>query len=242
MSTIPKVIHYCWLSGKPISKKYKQYMDTWKDTLQGYEMKLWDQKSFDVESHPFVKRCIEAKDWAHASDYIRLWVLYNYGGIYLDCDVIVYKNFDDLLHLPYAFGLELDNHINPWLLETAVMMSQPGNKFIKKCLDHYDNVDFNDIRLISIYMREVMIKNRYRVRVVSKNNWQDLGEQYINVFPKDYFSPKFYKNPDIKVSDNTYCCHMFNNGWFDTKGKGYEFNNNTSNVRFKDSKPDMVGQ
>lgn len=236
MSTIPKIIHYCWLSGKPISKKYKQYMDTWKEPLKDYEFMLWDQKTFDVESHPFVKRCIEVKDWAHASDYIRLWALYNYGGIYLDCDVVVYKNFDDLLHLPYAFGLELDNYINPWLLETAVMMTQSGNPFIKKCLDFYDtNIDYSNVKLISVYMREVMIKNGYRVREIHKHNWQDLGEKYINVFPKEYFSPKFYKNPDIQISPHTYCCHMFNNGWFDTKGKGYEFIKSTGHVKFKDS-------
>lgn len=39
----------------------------------------------------------EAKRWAFVSDYVRLWAVYHYGGIYLDTDVEVARFWNPLL-------------------------------------------------------------------------------------------------------------------------------------------------
>lgn len=225
--SIPKTIHYCWLSNKPIPKKYKQYMDSWHEVLNDYEFKLWNLDNFDINIHPFVKKCIEYEDWAHASDYIRLWVLYNYGGIYLDCDVEVYKKFDDLLHLPYAFCLEINNKNCPWLIEPAVLLTEKHNQFIKDCLKQYDKIDYNNIKLCNFYMRRALIQNKYRVNITTPENWIN-NNKIINVFSTEYFSPKKNNNK----SDVTYCCHMFNNDWIIKKNKKYKILDNNAKVRF----------
>ena len=46
------------------------------------------------------------KKYAFAADYIRLYALYNYGGIYLDMDVEVLKPYGDLLKLRTMLGYE----------------------------------------------------------------------------------------------------------------------------------------
>ena len=103
---IPKVIHYCWLSGDPIPEKLQRCMDSWKKFLPDYEFVLWDLERFDIKTSQWVKEAFEARKYAFAADYIRLYAVYNYGGIYMDMDVEVVRPFDDLLASPYILGLE----------------------------------------------------------------------------------------------------------------------------------------
>ena len=95
---IPKIIHYCWLSDEPFPKKIRKCMETWKNTHPDYEIVRWSTKNFDINSIPYVKEAFEARKWAFAADYIRMYALYTQGGIYLDSDVILLKRFDDFLN------------------------------------------------------------------------------------------------------------------------------------------------
>ena len=108
---IPKVIHYCWLSGDPIPEKLQRCMDSWKKFLPDYEFVLWDLERFDIKTSQWVKEAFEARKYAFAADYIRLYAVYNYGGIYMDMDVEVVRPFDDLLASPYILGLESEKGV-----------------------------------------------------------------------------------------------------------------------------------
>lgn len=68
---IPKIIHYCWLSGDPYPEKIQQCIASWKAILPDYKIKLWDMNSFDTNSIDFVKEAVLLKKWAFAADYIR---------------------------------------------------------------------------------------------------------------------------------------------------------------------------
>ena len=88
---IPKIIHCVWLSGEDKPEVYKKCIDSWIDKMPDYEIKEWSLKNLpkEVLNHSFVASAIQAKKMAYATDFIRLWALYNYGGIYLDMDVMV---------------------------------------------------------------------------------------------------------------------------------------------------------
>jgi mannosyltransferase OCH1-like enzyme len=66
-------------------------IDTWKKVMPEYELVLWDKNKFDVNSVIFAREACGVKKWAFAADYIRLFVIYTEGGIYLDTDVYVKK-------------------------------------------------------------------------------------------------------------------------------------------------------
>ena len=80
---IPKVIHYCWLSGEPFPEDIQRCIDSWKEKMPDYEMKLWDRDNFDCDSCTYTRQALERKKYAFVSDYIRLYALYHEGGIYL---------------------------------------------------------------------------------------------------------------------------------------------------------------
>lgn len=94
---IPKIIHYCWFGKKPISEDVKKYIETWKKYCPNYEIKQWNEDNFDINQNLYCKEAYEAEKWAFVSDYVRLKVLYEYGGIYMDTDIELCKSFDDLL-------------------------------------------------------------------------------------------------------------------------------------------------
>lgn len=77
---IPKVIHYCWLSDEPYPDGILACIYSWKKYLPDYEFKLWNFKCFDIDSSQWVKTAFYAGKYAFASDYIRAYALYNYGG------------------------------------------------------------------------------------------------------------------------------------------------------------------
>ena len=123
---IPKVIHYCWLSGDPIPEKLQRCMDSWKKFLPDYEFVLWDLERFDIKTSQWVKEAFEARKYAFAADYIRLYAVYNYGGIYMDMDVEVVRPFDDLLASPYILGLESEKGV-----EAGVFGAERYSLFLK---------------------------------------------------------------------------------------------------------------
>ena len=104
---IPKVIHYCWFGGKPIPNDVKKCINSWKKKCGDYEIKCWNESNFDVNAHPFTKAAYEAKAWAFVSDYARLKVVYDHGGIYLDTDVELLKKLGNR-RLDVTIGSALD--------------------------------------------------------------------------------------------------------------------------------------
>ena len=89
---IPKIIHWCWFGGSPVPIDVQEYVDTWRRFCPDWKIIRWDESNFDVGQHPFVREAYKAKVWAFVSDYARLKVVYDNGGIYLDTDVETLRN------------------------------------------------------------------------------------------------------------------------------------------------------
>ncbi len=199
---IPKVIHYIWVGGKDKPKDIKKCMKSWGKHLDGYEIKEWNESNFDINSHPFCKAAYDAKKWAFVSDYIRAYVIYNEGGIYLDTDVILLDNFDKFLKNRAFVGFENPDH--PF---TAVFGAEKNHPFVKKILDYYDEIkdysfDFEANNTISV--SDILIKD---FGAVANNKYQELKED-IAVYPDNVLC-----NP----SKESTSIHIFTGTWLDNK-------------------------
>ena len=130
---IEKIIHFVWLGGKPLPEKYQEYIETWKKLLPDYEIKEWNEKTFDINSNEWVKKAIEDKNYSLAADVIRSWALLNYGGIYLDTDVELLKSLDDLVN-KYDFFIGYET--NCWV-GCAILGSKKGHPMMKEVYSRY---------------------------------------------------------------------------------------------------------
>ena len=95
---IPKVIHYCWFGRNPLPEPAKRCIEGWQRVCPAYEIREWNEENYDIGSAcAFVRDAYRSRKWAFVSDYVRLDVVYRYGGIYLDTDVELLRAPDELL-------------------------------------------------------------------------------------------------------------------------------------------------
>ena len=92
---IPKIIHYGWFGGKKKSRFILNCISSWKKHLPDYEIIEWNETNFDICAHPFACGAYKAGKYAFVSDYVRVYTIYHYGGIYFDTDIEVKKDFTD---------------------------------------------------------------------------------------------------------------------------------------------------
>lgn len=225
---IPKKIHFCWLSGEEFPPVIKQCIDTWHKVLPDYEIILWDTKRFDINSVPWVKDAFEAKKYAFAADYIRLYAIYTEGGIYLDSDVEMLKSFNDLLQYEAFIGFEAATED----VEAAIFGAERGCEWCKKAMEFYHThrftVDVNGGVNLKWTAPQIAAKALHEVYqefpFEFPQNPISINGNKMLVCPANYFSPikydleksyaseknvaqKYRKNP------NTYCIHRFNASW-----------------------------
>ena len=223
---IPKIIHYCWLSSDPIPQKLRDCMGSWKKKLPDYEFMLWDLNRFDIHSSMWVNEAYEAKKYAFAADYIRLYAVYNYGGIYMDMDVEVVRSFDELLTSSYILGLETKKGV-----EAGIFGAEKNNPFIGKCMDYYkirnfvsENGKF-DLRTLPNIMYEILIDNYEIANRTSIKIEEDAHK--MQLFSPDYLTAKSCLTGELMITENTYTIHHFAGSWISKsqkmKGKIYRF-------------------
>ena len=159
-------------------------MASWEKYLPEYEIVKWSEENFDVNCNQYVKEAYENKKWAFIADYVRLYALYNYGGIYLDSDVEVLKPLDEFLDNEAFLGFESKDTI-----ATAMMASVKGLPLIDELLHDYDNRKLIlEDGLIDMTANTVVITETCMKYGLKKNGRkQTVGG--ITLYPAVYFSP-----------------------------------------------------
>jgi hypothetical protein len=215
---IPKKIHYCWFGKGKMNILSEKCLASWKLYLPDYEIKLWNENNFDLDSNKYVKEAYLSKKYAFVSDYVRLYALYNEGGIYMDTDVEVLKNLDDFLDLPAFSGFESDKD-----LPTGMMASEKNGIWVKEQLEYYNDKSFikedgsldliTNVQIIS----SIMVNNGF----ILKNGYQ-VYKNCMHIFPKDYFCAK-ERSGLLNLTENTHCIHHFNGSWISKSQKVKKF-------------------
>lgn len=89
---IPKIIYYCCFGYDDEPVELKKCLQSWNEILSDYKLIEWNESNFNINKLSFIKENYKRKKYAFVSDVARLDALYEYGGIYLDTDVIVKKS------------------------------------------------------------------------------------------------------------------------------------------------------
>lgn len=142
---IERKIHYCWFGGRPLPLQAKRCLASWAYHLPDYRVVRWDEQSFDVNSHPFAAAAYAAGRFAFVADYVRMLVLQQQGGIYLDVDVEVCGRFDALLEQRFFIGLEDSKRF-----ATSVIGAVAGHWLPAHMLKYYDSVVFDEQHLADL--------------------------------------------------------------------------------------------
>ena len=209
---IPKKIHYCWFGGNPLPELALKCIESWKKYCPDYEITEWNESNYDIDSAPlYVRQAYEAKKWGFVPDYIRLELIYKYGGIYLDTDVEIIKSLDSLLEYKGFAGFEDKNHIALGLGFGA----EKENRIIRSLMETYLNNPFlktdgsPDLTPSPVLNTDVLIA----LGVEPNGKKQDIdGFVFLS---SDYLCPKDNITGKISLSDNTYSIHHYDASWLD---------------------------
>ena len=208
VTSIPKKIHYCWFGKKDKPEIVVKCIDSWKKVLDDYEIIEWNESKFDINCNTYVKQAYERGKFAFVSDYVRIKVLYDYGGIYLDTDVEVFKTFDDLLENDSFWGFEESNYI-----ATSTIGAKKQNKIIGEFIDLYKGQSFIDeFGQISKTTNVSMITKLLASKGVNMNGkYQQVDS--MTIYPREILSPYDYSNCRNFTTEDTYCIHHFYKSW-----------------------------
>ncbi len=213
---IKKVIHYCWFGKNPLPKDVLQCIESWEKYCPDYEIIKWDESNFDIEQNDYIKEAYQAKKWAFVSDYARLKVIYDNGGIYLDTDVELIKSLDNLLDNRCFLGTETTGVIATGLGFGA----EKGNEIIKMMLDEYAGIHFYikngvyDLTPCPKRNTDPLIKLGYIFS--DKDIWEKEG---CKVYPPEYFSPIDFETRALNITKNTYSIHHYSATWISKEEK-----------------------
>lgn len=211
---IPKKIHYIWLGRNKKDRASQICINSWNAILKEYEIIEWNENNLPLDeiaaNNRFFACCRNYNLWAFMSDYLRLWILYHEGGIYMDTDVQVIKSFDDLLNQSVFLGYEMNDYIG-----TGIIGSERNNQFIKEVLDFYSE----KIWKVDYYTNPIIFSNVIKENSNLKKFYTILNRNVLSPYDpsKDYGTDKV-------ETEETYTIHWFNANWGMNR-KGYVFLN-----------------
>ena len=230
---IPKIIHCVWLSGDEKPELIKKCMASWSRVLPDYEVREWSAKDFDFSQFPvFVREAYEVRKWAFVTDYLRLYLLYRYGGIYMDTDIFIRKRIDPFLEnrfftfiefhekgfRPFADRIDengyakTDAAVPGFCIQAAFMGSEKGHPYAKKCMDFYgdrhylleDGTQFNKLIAPDIF---ALMAREFGFRYLDAE--QELSEG-IRIYPSSLTAGALFE-----VRKENYAIHCCANSWIE---------------------------
>lgn len=209
MEQIPHIVHYCWFGKSKKTPEAERYIQGWKRILPDYQFVEWNEENFQMTQYPYAEGAYSEKRYAFVSDVARVWALYTQGGIYLDTDVEIRRDFSECLEgKSVVLGFEADDH-----LMTAFMAAAPGHPLMKEMLHHYADRTFDAAGNLDGEANPAILTNLAEKRgLVRKNRRQELSEDIV-VFPMDYFSAYRLRGEQVCSTENTYTVHHFSASW-----------------------------
>jgi len=218
---IPKIIHYCWFGKNLIPEEFQKYIAGWKEKCPDFEIIKWDETNYDVSKNQYMKQAYEAKAWGFVPDYARKDIIYEYGGIYLDTDVEVIKNLEDLLYQDGFCGFENFEKIN-FGLGFGAKKHLP---IMKDLRDMYNNMEFKYNK-----RAEMLIGPDYETLKLKERGLKSDGTyqqvENLTVYPTDVLSGTNSFTDESLVTENTYTVHHYAGTWVDD-----EYRNNKDNLK-----------
>lgn len=189
----------------------RKCIESWRKYLPDYELRLWNEESFDLDMFPYAREAYDNRKFAFVTDVVRLWALEKFGGVYMDTDVEILRPLGDLMNLPAFTGYEASVANSP---VTGLMASAPHGVWVREQLAYY-SPDRHFVRpdgLLDMTTNTVTIANIMVAGGFVIDGQYQVYKDDMHVFPVDYFCP-LTSTRVLKLTANTYCIHHFAGSW-----------------------------
>ena len=204
---IPKIIHYCWFGRGEMPRQMKKCLKSWKKLCPDWELMEWNEDSFDINSTTWTQQAYEARKYAFVADYVRLWALKKYGGVYLDTDVELVKNLDCFAEHKGYVGFACTNG-----LSTGLIGAEKEHPYIQKWFDFYQGKSFRtdsgmDMEPNTEYSTQLLLERGMKLNDEKQTIFD------MTIYPQTYFCPLYVDSFRNVKSGDTYAIHYFLATW-----------------------------
>ena len=207
---LPKIIHYCWFGGNEKPEQAKKCIASWMNGCPDYELREWNENNFSLEACPqYVRDAYAAKKYAYVTDYVRLNVLYRFGGFYMDTDVELLKNLDGFLEDEGVIGFENDQFVNSGQMLAAVA----GHPVLREMMDRYDEIQFYKADGSMYLLGCPHVNTDVLVGHGLVCNGQEQKVAGFHIYPADWFNPLDSATGELIKTSNTVSVHWYSMSW-----------------------------
>lgn len=206
---IPKIIHYCWFGGNPKPKLAEKCIASWKKFCPDWQIIEWNESNFDVNRNGYTKMCIEQRKYAFLSDYVRLLVVAEHGGVYFDTDVELVRPIEPLLEYEAFFGFETPEFVASGLGFGSVAHGTA----IEAMLREYDGLLDGTKGVIGC--PRLNTAALLKLGLVLDGSAQEVAGA--KILPIEYLNPYESNTGRLKKTKNTYSIHWYNASWMSWK-------------------------
>lgn len=208
---IPKKIHYCWFGRGEKPKLAQKCIASWEKYCPDYEIVEWNEDNFDLDSNAYVREAYNSRKYAFVTDYVRLFVMLKYGGIYMDTDVEVVSSLDKFLYHQAFSGFEEDG----WI-PTGLMACEKGFPLFQEFLEYYSDAHFVNADGTLNMETNTNIMTRIAVEHgLVKNGLFQVVDGFA-LYPKEVFCPLENATGKLKRTKQTATIHWFSKSWVPT--------------------------
>lgn len=203
---IPKKIHYIWLGGNELTPKMKACMASWRKYCPDFEIIEWNENNFDLDKCPLIKKALAEKNYPLASDMMRVLILNEHGGIYLENDVEILKPLDRFMQHELFMGYECK-----FWVSNAVIGGVPGHPVFqtlaKLCASKYS---LKITQRLSMHMWSAVLSQKYHIHARGRTKLLDNG---VGIYSREWFYPIHYITRKKVILPNTHTIHYYTGTW-----------------------------
>lgn len=209
---IPKKIHYCWFGKGEKSKLTKKCIRSWERYCPDYEIIEWNENNFDIDQHPYLRWCYDNQKWAFLSDFARLLVIKQYGGIYFDTDVELVQNPNVLLQYSAFFGFENNKNIATGLGFGA----EANHETVVAMADLYMNIERKEDGSFPLIVCPALNTQALLPFGLCLNGKRQ-NIHGAEILPTEFLNPYNDQTGVLTKTSNTISIHWYSKAWLDKK-------------------------
>ncbi|AJD46882.1 glycosyltransferase [Isoalcanivorax pacificus W11-5] len=178
--------------------------------LPDYQLVLWGNEQCEsiISQYPFARQAFDAGIYAFASDVVRLHILKDQGGIYLDSDLELFGTLTPFLKHSFFSGFQ-----DPSNVATAIMGSEKNGEIVSTLLEQYATRHFlntkgdPDLTTITRHLTSLLVRKGLcledRDQVFSDN---------VGIYRREVFCP-YHPRHGGTQTQNTVSIHHYNGSW-----------------------------
>ena len=189
---IPKIIHQIWIGPNPVPY---QFLNTWKLNHPDWEYILWTEDKLKNENFTNENLINFFNNITVKTDLMRYELLYKYGGIYMDADIICKKKLDDFFLDNDLFATYYNKEQN--YITNSTIGTVKNNEVLKEVIDYFKNLKTINKHGDPVDFSVTPFNN------ILKNKQSKIYDYY-------YFNPIDFNSDTLKVNNtNIYGVHFW---------------------------------